>query len=137
MKQLKSLVRQDDPEIMPISHILVLLLSSAISLIVSLTLPSLSPFLVLKLPIAVLFVLIMMEIFGNSLRAGYFQTVTVTHVPLMLRSLTSLATKIHRILQDSLRHKTHPHEIDILQAYTHCARDCMKRLINSGGSPLK
>ena len=30
--------------------------------------------------------------FGNSLRAGYFQTVTVTHVALMLRSLTSPAT---------------------------------------------
>ena len=51
MKQLKSHVRQDDPEIMSISHVHVLLLSSAISLIVSLTLPSWSPVLVLKLPI--------------------------------------------------------------------------------------
>ena len=40
MKQLKSHVRHEDPEIMSISHIHVLLLSSAISLIVSLTLPS-------------------------------------------------------------------------------------------------
>ena len=51
MKQLKSHVRHDDPEIMSISHIHVLLLSSAISLIVSLTLPSRFPVLVLKLPI--------------------------------------------------------------------------------------
>ena len=46
MKQLKSHVRHDDPEIMPISHIHVLLLFSAISFIVSLTLPSWSPVLV-------------------------------------------------------------------------------------------
>ena len=51
MKHLKSHVRHDDPEIMSISHIHVLLLSSAISLIVSLTLPSRFPVLVLKLPI--------------------------------------------------------------------------------------
>ena len=50
MKQLKSHVRHDDPEIMSISHIHVLLLSSGISLIVSLTLPSWFPVLVLKLP---------------------------------------------------------------------------------------
>ena len=50
MKQLKSHVRHEDPEIMSISHIHVLLLSSAISLIVSLTLPSWFPVLVLKLP---------------------------------------------------------------------------------------
>ena len=50
MKQLKSHVRHDDPEIMSISHIHVLFLSSAISLIVSLTLPSWFPVLVLKLP---------------------------------------------------------------------------------------
>ena len=50
MKQLKSHVRHEDPEIMSISHIHVLLLSPAISLIVSLTLPSWSPVLVLKLP---------------------------------------------------------------------------------------
>ena len=49
-KQSKSHVRHDDPEIMSISHIHVLLLSSAISLIVSLTLPSWSPVLVLELP---------------------------------------------------------------------------------------
>ena len=53
MKHLKSHVRHDDPEIMSISHIHVLLLSSAISLIVSLTLPSWSPVLVLKLPTGV------------------------------------------------------------------------------------
>ena len=51
LKHLKSQVRHDDPEIMSISHIHVLLLSSAIILIVSLTLPSWSPVLVLKLPI--------------------------------------------------------------------------------------
>ena len=50
MKQLKSHVRHDDPEIMSISHVHVLLLSSSISLIVSQTLPSWSPVLVLKLP---------------------------------------------------------------------------------------
>ena len=50
MKQSKSHLRRDDPEIMSISHIHVLLLSSSISLIVSLTLPSWSPVLVLKLP---------------------------------------------------------------------------------------
>ena len=49
MKQLKSHVRHEDPEIMLISHIHVLLLSSAISLIVSRTLPSCFPFLVLEL----------------------------------------------------------------------------------------
>ena len=49
VKHLKSHVRHDDPEIMSISHIHVLLLSSAISLIVSLTLPSWSPVLVLNL----------------------------------------------------------------------------------------
>ena len=48
VKHLKLHVRHDDPEIMSISHIHVLLLSSAISLIVSLTLPSGSPVLVLK-----------------------------------------------------------------------------------------
>ena len=42
MKQLKSHVRHDDPEIMSISHIHVLLLFCAISF-VSLTLPSRSP----------------------------------------------------------------------------------------------
>ena len=47
MKQLKPHVGHEDPEIMSISHIHVLLLSSAISLIVSLTLPSWSPVLVL------------------------------------------------------------------------------------------
>ena len=47
MKQLKSHVRHDDPEIMSISHVHVLLLSCAISLIISLTLPSWSPVLVL------------------------------------------------------------------------------------------
>ena len=51
MKQLKSHVRHDDPEIMSISHIHVLLLASAISVIVSLTLPSWFPVLVLKLAI--------------------------------------------------------------------------------------
>ena len=55
MKHLKSHVRHDDPEIMSISHIHVLLLSSAISLIVSLTLPSWSPVLVLKLPVPLVF----------------------------------------------------------------------------------
>ena len=40
MKQLKSHVRHDDPEIMSISHVHVLHLSSANSLIVSLTFPS-------------------------------------------------------------------------------------------------
>ena len=50
MKQLKSHVRHDDPEIMSISHIHVPLLSSAISLIVSLMLPRWSLVLVLKLP---------------------------------------------------------------------------------------
>ena len=49
-KHLKSHVRHDGPELMSISHIHVLLLSSAISLIVLLTLPSWSPVLVLKLP---------------------------------------------------------------------------------------
>ena len=49
-KQLKSHVRHEDPEIMSIAHIHVLLLSPAISLIVSLTLPSWSPVLVPKLP---------------------------------------------------------------------------------------
>ena len=51
MKQLKSHVMHEDPDIMSISHIHVLLLSSAISLIVSLPLPSWSPVVVLKLPI--------------------------------------------------------------------------------------
>ena len=49
-KQLKSHVRHEDPEIMSISHIHVLVLSSAISLIVSLVLPSWSPVLVLEFP---------------------------------------------------------------------------------------
>ena len=49
-KQLKSHVRHEDPEIMSISHIHALLLSSVISLIVLLTLPSWSPVLVLELP---------------------------------------------------------------------------------------
>ena len=51
MNQLKSHLRHDDSEIMSISHIHVLLLCSAISSIVSLTLPSWFPVLVLKLPI--------------------------------------------------------------------------------------
>ena len=49
MKQLKSHVRHDDPEIMSISHIHVLILSTAISLIVSLTFPSWSPVPVLNI----------------------------------------------------------------------------------------
>ena len=43
-------MRHNGPKIMSISHVHVLLWSSAISLIVSLTLPSWSPVLVLKLP---------------------------------------------------------------------------------------
>ena len=43
MKQLKSHVRHADPVVMSISHIHVLRLSSPISVIVSLTLPSWSP----------------------------------------------------------------------------------------------
>ena len=49
MKQLKLHVRHEDPEIMSIAHIHVLLLSSAISFIVSPALPSSSPVLVLTL----------------------------------------------------------------------------------------
>ena len=48
--KVKSHVRHDDPEIMSISHIHVLLLPSAIRFIVSPALPSWSPVLVLELP---------------------------------------------------------------------------------------
>ena len=47
MKQLKSHVKHEDPEILLISHIRVLLLFSAVSLIVSPALPSSSPILLM------------------------------------------------------------------------------------------